>query len=911
MKSTTRWVLILIAGLVLLLLPTAVSLVREQRAAAPAVNPAAVNPAGGYTPPAIATPALAATPIPTATPRESREVIALPTAPLQAGPVVVDLAHYSLIERAKFQPLAAALAAQGLDLRFWLPTVDTTDLQQITDFPDLSDELEKQVAGASALVVISPFFLYTPAEIAVVERFVADGGRLLLISDPDVESDSASDTNQLATAFNVIFNQDYLYDTVANDANFTYFFQGEFADQAETLAGSRIAFYGGRSISGAVVPQVRSAATTLSSLRNGLTSFNTVVLGGAVANGSMGRVLAMSDFDVLTDPYVARYDNRLILDFVGDFLAGAERANGMTDFPNFLGKEVALSIDPAQPVGALALSKAAELQRMLEENGRVLKLAAADPLSGSQPGPDVIYVAGYRSLDGRPDLLAELDLRLVEEIVTPTISATTVTPVATSTPEARPETEALPSDGEEPGHKGTPVAPVAPPEVPPLGTPTAAPEATPAATAETTPVVTATTDGSSSAARFFAQADTPTAAVTATVTAAETATVTAPVTDTATVVSTPPVAATAQVTETSEAVTGEAPAEATATPTPTPTPQIRLLLERGDGLRLLADETLLYVRRDQGSESQLLAVLGNSEAAINAALTRLLNGDFSGCLVQTDLIICPYSPGASSLSAAEGAAGDDSEGEAGNTQEAGAADDGEPTVLPQPGDTPAPDEPPAPQQESGSILIVDDNAGAGADEASEAAIYLTTLTEAGYTPDLWVIGEQGPPQGSDLIAYSWVIWSDAGYAASAIDGENLRVIGEYINQGGRLTISSRMPFFGVGPKSPSVIKDILVTDELPDLVEGLPTMPILLLSETPVLSPLEVNPDPEAGAVSAVARGPASADAGAPVLILMSDAGFDDPKGARLLLCGISMGWLPPEIGEQLIRNMADVMLAE
>ena len=34
-------------------------------------------------------------------------------------------------------------------------------------------------------------------------------------------------------------------------------------------------------------------------------------------------------------------------------------------------------------------------------------------------------------------------------------------------------------------------------------------------------------------------------------------------------------------------------------------------------------------------------------------------------------------------------------------------------------------------------------------------------------------------------------------------------------------------------------------------------------------------------------------------------------NGARLLLFGISMGWLPPAVSDQLIRNMADVMLAE
>ena len=110
----------------------------------------------------------------------------LPTDELPRGPIVVDLAHYSRIDRARFQPLAAALAQHGLDLRFWLPTVDASKVKAITDFPDMSADLAKQLGGASGLVVISPFFLYTPAEIAEVERFVADGGRLLVISDPDI-----------------------------------------------------------------------------------------------------------------------------------------------------------------------------------------------------------------------------------------------------------------------------------------------------------------------------------------------------------------------------------------------------------------------------------------------------------------------------------------------------------------------------------------------------------------------------------------------------------------------------------------------------------------------------------------------------------------------------------------------------
>ena len=96
---------------------------------------------------------------------------------------------------------------------------------------------------ASALFVVSPYYLYNEREAAVVEKFVADGGHLVMISDPDVEGDLAQDLNPLAAPFGIVFNEDYLYDTVDNDANFTHFFQGEFSDRAEGLAGSRIAFY--------------------------------------------------------------------------------------------------------------------------------------------------------------------------------------------------------------------------------------------------------------------------------------------------------------------------------------------------------------------------------------------------------------------------------------------------------------------------------------------------------------------------------------------------------------------------------------------------------------------------------------------------------------------------------------------
>ena len=270
--------------------------------------------------------------------------------------------------------------------------------------------------------MVSPLYAYNPTEVAIVEQFVRDGGRLLLISDPDVEGDHARDSNVLAAPFNIVFNEDYLYDTVDNDENYTHFFQGGFFDRAAGLEGSHVAFYGGRSVGGAILPQVRSANTTLSSLRNGLTGFTTVAVGGQLANKSLGRVLAMSDFDVLTDPYVARHDNRQLLEFVASFLTGAQRENTIEDFPAFLGKEVALVIDNTEPVGAAGLAKAAELQRFLEASGRTLTLAPNSWLNEEEgePGLDLLYVGGYRAADSMTTLLHDLGINLVEVTVTPT-----------------------------------------------------------------------------------------------------------------------------------------------------------------------------------------------------------------------------------------------------------------------------------------------------------------------------------------------------------------------------------------------------------------------------------------------------------------------------------------------------------
>jgi hypothetical protein len=878
MKQGVRWLLIAVIGLLLLVGPSILRYLQPN------------TPPTAYTPPAIPTAAVAAMPIPTATPVGINAPAAVATAVIRRGPVVVDLAHYAMLERNRFQPLAAALATHGVDLRFWLPTV-SADVDSFAEFPDQSDALRATLADASALVVISPFFLYSDNEVQVVARFLADGGRLLIISDPDIEGDAARDTNSLAARFDIIFNEDYLYDTVDNDENFTHFFQGGFFDQAAGLEGSRIAFYGGRSIDGAVTPQVRSASTTLSSLRTGQTDFTTAALGGLTANNSVGRVLALSDFDALTDPYVARHDNRRLLDFVAGFLAGGVRNQTIADFPAFLGKEVALIVDSSDPVGANAVSKAAELQRVLEASGRTLQLGATNWLTDNTAAvdaADLIYVAHFEDAERTTTLLADAGFTLETRVVTPTLPASTDalsvpgTPAApASAPAQTPASQATPgADATTPSE--LPTLPPAPdvPSTPTLeSTPltlTTAPDdvaqQSPTPTLESTPLTLTTAPDD-----VAQQSPTPTPEDAP----AETATPTAETT-----AETAPESAAAAA-DAAGAPDAETPATPETTPEPTPTTQVYLV--RGDGIRLLADETLLFIQRTTTGEHKTIAVLGTDNDALSAGLTRLMSRDLTNCLIQDELVICPYAPDATGGGAAPT-----------STPEAGAA---------APPDKGSGD---SSRGEDGAlILIVDDDRNAVEGDIGEAELYAALLTRAGYSPTLWSTRQSGYPELDVLSNFTWVIWSDAAYGDSGVQGEALRIVGELINNGGKVTLSSRMPFFGVSADPASPIADVVIADGLPALVEGLPETPITLVGDLPEVTPLERNPEPSTGAAIALRRGPASTAADAPVLMLYTDENFDEPKGAKLLIFGMSINWLPDDVAAQLVENMAQVMVAK
>src|SRR5690606_32473509 len=117
-----------------------------------------------------------------------------------------------------------------------------------------------------------------------------------------------------------------------------------------------------------------------------------------------------------------------------------------------------------------------------------------------------------------------------------------------------------------------------------------------------------------------------------------------------------------------------------------------------------------------------------------------------------------------------------------------------------------------------AVLLIDDNENAGETETSEADAYLQGLLAAGYTPDLWATNDQGAPGLDDIRAYDWVVWSNAAYAESTIDLDIIEMLTSYTLEGGRLSISSRTPFFGTDNTETSTIRDVVIDNANPDLV---------------------------------------------------------------------------------------------
>lgn len=395
-----------------------------------------------YVPRSAPRPDLAAVDVPTVAPAAFADV----DARQREGRVVVDRAHENRVNDSDLNVLLARLTNRGLESVPLAP----------------GDSLAAALRDAAALVIVAPHQPFAAGEIEAVTRFVAQGGRVLLVADPSryslqVEYDAyygetvtlGSDVaaiNGLAARFGLAFSDDYIYNTAEHAGNYQYVILKDFAASPLTAGLSRVIFYTARSIAAGERTLISADERTTSSLSELTGGLATMSLGGA------GRVLAVSDFTFMTEPYSSNADNNRLIANIADFLAGAERTYSLTDFPHFLGDEVDLVLltdEPGQTAfSAEMIDQGAVLQSTFESAGKTLHVQA-------QPGVgrDTIFAglyAGVAFSAEADEILSSRGITFTLETVERERATPTATPRYTPTPNPTPHTSPTPTPTEKP-----------------------------------------------------------------------------------------------------------------------------------------------------------------------------------------------------------------------------------------------------------------------------------------------------------------------------------------------------------------------------------------------------------------------------------------------------------------------------
>jgi len=314
---------------------------------------------GQYRPGAIARPDLSA--IEVATPEVSAFVDR--TTASTTGIILVDRAHENRFEMTELNVLQSRLAARGRHLE---PVIAT-------------ENLSRQLRPAQALVVISPGKSWTAGEIRQVKEFVANGGRLLLVTDatrfvvltddlgtPLGYDNDVSHIGDLASQFGLIFQADYLYNTTDNENNFRNIRLTDFSSNDLTRGLKEVVFYAAHSIVSEQPGLIKASGETRSS-----NSDRTQDL-AAAALAADGAVLALGDVTFLSEPYNAVADNDRLVANIADFLSGAQRQYDLGDFPLFFGETVDLVYAGDPSLDGELLPAGSALQAALDDTGREL-----------------------------------------------------------------------------------------------------------------------------------------------------------------------------------------------------------------------------------------------------------------------------------------------------------------------------------------------------------------------------------------------------------------------------------------------------------------------------------------------------------------------------------------------------------
>ena len=369
-----------------------------------------------------------------------------PSAPFADTPtnadtlILLDRAHNNSFTLEEINYLDGRLAARGSEFLLY-------------EGGDLANLLRT----VNAFVVIAPLEPFDDPEIQAVRHFVAQGGKLLLIGDPSrfeqelirdddgfptgVQTDSDQlPLNSLANTFNIIYNRDYLYNTIENEGNFRNIILQGFSESSPITAElEQIALYGSHSV------QVGDEGRILLEADDNTWSSATDRAGGLALGVSAigGQVIALGDVDFLRAPYFTVFDNSQFIAQLADFLTGTrQREFVLGDFPYFYGESVDLIYSNNPDLGPDAFDEVIALQNGFAQTGRQLHLAVAP-----QADHDALWLGLYNQSEDVAELLATAGISMT--IQPPVLTEQTLAELAEENDEDTDDMDAEPSEPEE------------------------------------------------------------------------------------------------------------------------------------------------------------------------------------------------------------------------------------------------------------------------------------------------------------------------------------------------------------------------------------------------------------------------------------------------------------------------------
>lgn len=198
------------------------------------------------------------------------------------------------------------------------------------EFLENEDGLENKLRYVNSFVVILPTEDFNQNELSLTKDFLQKNRKLLLIADPDRQSN----INSIANNFNIIFSEDYLYNLKENNGNFRFISLKDFNKNEITKKLNKIAFY----TSCPIFPLDRGVAftdkNTYASSSESQNGFTPVVF--------LSPILAVCDLTFLNQPFNSVADNNIFISNIADFLTKNDRKFSVADFPYFFKKNVAI-----------------------------------------------------------------------------------------------------------------------------------------------------------------------------------------------------------------------------------------------------------------------------------------------------------------------------------------------------------------------------------------------------------------------------------------------------------------------------------------------------------------------------------------------------------------------------------------